>query len=660
MIMRTVGWALLIAAMLATAPADAQNRRPLLIDGKTELFQRVLTRPGAKIAEGVGAVGETPVDPFTPLYVYERYPVDGGGQTYLELGTDAKGTVVGFLPEDATVPWRHALVLAFAERVQRDRTLFFREREALEEWLGSPDLLVEADTARKAIDAGTLPEGSPIVSIEPEALIDFEKNFYMLPILSAEQRRLKSGHRVRTVEIASVTAEDDPAEQPLKRRINPGDLEDFRAGVVFVIDASSSMGPYIRRTREVMDKVLSRVEAAGLADKVRFGLVAYRDDPGEVEGIEFLTKTFADPNEVRGASGFASAVEPLAASAVSTRAFAEDAFAAVKTAFDSVDWSGFGARYIILVTDASARTARDEELDGKTVPASSTGLGVQAMHQLVRSNKAALYTLHLKSPVGTADHPRAEAQYRELSRFENLKPLYYPVEAGDPELFAAQVEELADALVEQVKGAYEQVTANAKPAQPPDGELGLKETAKLIGRAMALAHLGRAEGAAAPSMFRAFASDRDFANPEIRNFTVRVLLSRNQLSDLQKTLQLTVEALETGQIEPDDLFNQLRSAAIAAGRDPSKTGQGAARNMEETGLIGEYLDGLPYQSRLMSLTEDDWIAMGVGDQQAIIDEAYANIRLYQSFHDNPERWVALTEGADPGDHVYPVPLEALP
>jgi serine/threonine-protein kinase PpkA len=52
--------------------------------------------------------------------------------------------------------------------------------------------------------------------------------------------------------------------------------------------------------------------------------------------------------------------------------------------------------------------------------------------------------------------------------------------------------------------------------------------------------------------------------------------------------------------------------------------------------------------------------MGVGDQQAIIDEPHAAIRLYQRFHDDAARWGALSEGADPGDHVYPIPLEALP
>lgn len=652
---------LCIAAAVAP-PVNAQARKPMLIEGKTELFQRILTRPGASLARGVGAPGETPVDPFTPLYVYGYHPVDGGGQTYIEVGTDTKGTVVGFLPENETVPWRHALVLAFSEPVARDRTLFFRDETQLNEWLDSRDLLERAENARKAIDAGNLDPASPIISIEPEVHVDFEKNFYMLPVLGASQRRLPSGFRVRIVEIASVTREESPAEQPLKRRINPEDLADFRAGVMFVIDASSSMGPYIERTRTVMNRVLARVEAAGLTDKVRFGLVAYRDDPNAVEGVEFLTRKFADPNEVEGAQAFSSAVAPLDASPVSTRAFAEDAFAAIDTALTTVDWNEFGARYLVLITDASTRTARPVTLDDKAIPASTTGLSVDGMHQMIRANKAALYALHLLTPAGVSDHDRATQQYRRLSRFEGTAPLYYAVEAGDPERFAQAVEELADAIVEQVRSAYATVTAKAveEAARQTQGKPGLKESAAVVGRAMALAYLGREEGAEVPAMFRAWAADRDFANPEVRSFTVRVLLSRNQLSDLQKTLQLTVDALEAGQIDPDDLFNQIRSAAIAAGRDPSKTGQGTARNMEQSGLIGEYLEGLPYHSRLMSLSEDQWIAMGVGDQQAIIDEAYANIRLYQKLHDDAARWIALNEGDDPGDHVYPVPLQALP
>ncbi|MBK1665463.1 serine/threonine protein kinase [Rhodospirillum rubrum] len=651
-----------LGVALSLPEARADVRHPLLIEGKTELFQRVLTRPGAQLTAVAGAPSK--LDPFTPLFVYGRQPRDGGA-ALLEVGTDAKGKVIGFLPETDAVEWSHALVLAFSQPIGRERTLFFKDKAGLESWQDSPELLVKAREARSLIDAGTLPAGSPVVSIEPKEFIDFEKNFYMLPILQAERKRLNTGFRVRNVEVASVTSEEtsESREQPLKRRMNVAAMADFRAGVVFVIDASSSMDPYIDKTRQVMDDVLKRVQAEGLADKVRFGLIAFRDDPKKVKGVEYLTRTFADPNSTADAKAFAKAIAPLKATAISTRAFAEDSFAAIDTALNTIDWSGFAARYLILVTDASSRGARAEIVDGKTVPPSATLLDVEGMNQLVRGKKAALYAFHLKTPAGAADHARAEAQYRILSRYENAPSLYYPVPAGDEAAFGAAVTTLADALVAQVRDA-EKTLAEPDAAQDPKpvakGPLDLTQSARMVGRAMALAHLGRAEGVAAPSMFRAWASDRDFANPETANFSVRVLLSKNQLSDLQKTLQLTVEALEKGQIDPGDFFNQLRSAALSAGRDPSKVGQGTARNMESAGLVSEYLDGLPYQSRLMGLSQDDWIAMGVAEQQAIIDATYAKVQLYQKYHDDNDHWIALTPGAEPGDTVFPVPIDSLP
>src|SRR3546814_4127488 len=108
---------------------------------------------------------------------------------------------------------------------------------------------------------------------------------------------LASGFRVRTVKVASVTKQDEPAKPVSSQRVNPAALGEFRSGVVFVVDASSSMQPYIDRTRQAMSEVFDRIEAAKLNDKVRFGMVAYRDDPAEVKGIDYLAKTFADPNE---------------------------------------------------------------------------------------------------------------------------------------------------------------------------------------------------------------------------------------------------------------------------------------------------------------------------------------------------------------------------
>ena len=49
---------------------------------------------------------------------------------------------------------------------------------------------------------------------------------------------------------------------------------DFRAAVVFVVDTTKSMGPYIDATRTTMAGVYSQLSDAGLSDKVTFGLSA--------------------------------------------------------------------------------------------------------------------------------------------------------------------------------------------------------------------------------------------------------------------------------------------------------------------------------------------------------------------------------------------------
>ena len=492
-----------------------------------------------------------------------------------------------------------------------------------------------------------------MVSIEPENTVDLQQRFYLLPILEARSTVLASGFRVRTVRVASVTQREEPETPVDSQRANPASLEDFRSGIVFVVDASSSMQPYIDQTREAVAEVFGRIEAAKLNDKVRFGMVAYRDDPSEVKGIDYLAKTFADPNEAATRDAFLKAAEGVTASTVSTRAFAEDGYAGLEHALRGVDWDGFGGRFVVMITDASSREGNS--------PLTTTGLSTDQVRQLAQENRTAVYVLHLQTAEGRGDHPIAKAQYERLTAYPGVGSLYFPVASGDAGAFRSQVTQLADLLVDQVRKAEDPTAAaEAKPADPTLADAKLAEVTEAVGLAMRLAYLGRVEGTAAPAMFEAWASDRDFAKPDVTAFSVRVLLTKNQLSDLQATLRRVVEAGERAQIQPGDFFNQLRSAAAAMGRDPTRIGQGAARNLEQAGLMGEYLDGLPYQSRLMSLDEDSWSRMSVGEQQAVIDDIKSKVALYQRYHDDVDRWVRLAEGAEAGDAVYPVPIDSLP
>jgi hypothetical protein len=36
------------------------------------------------------------------------------------------------------------------------------------------------------------------------------------------------------------------------------------------------------------------------------------------------------------------------------------------------------------------------------------------------------------------------------------------------------------------------------------------------------------------------------------------------------------------------------------------------------------------------------------------------VRLYRIYNEDVDRWIPLAPDAEPGDFVYPVPLEALP
>jgi hypothetical protein len=645
-----------VLTVATTVVAHAQPaggpRKPLLIEGKTTLYQRVLTRPGAAVAAQPGGAAGKEMPPMTLLFVYGR---TAGTTNYLEVGSNSEGKVIGFLPEADTIPWKHSLTLAFTNPANRERVLFFKDRPELVDMLNSDKLLVDSEQMRKQIADGKLPPTSPIISIEPETFVDMRKQFYLLPILDAGTTILKSGFKVRTVQVASVTKEKGVETlTQISQRTNPeADLAKFTSGVVFVIDTSASMQPYIDLTRAAIEKVYEQVEAAKLNQRVRFGLVAYRDDPAKVKGIEYLVHTFADPTKVSTQTQFSEAVKDVAASKISTRAFAEDGYAGLVEAIQGINWTGFGGRYLIMITDASSREGNS--------PLASTGLGTEQVRQLALENRIATYVLYLKTPAGKDDRARATKQYQALTNYPNVGSLFFPVEAGDKQTFRNQVQRLAEALVDQVRSAGQKPAGGvAGSAVAATGDDKLTQVTEAVGRAMQLAYLGEVQGTKAPRMFEAWASDRDFKQPDIASFSVRLLLTKNQLSDLQATLRKVIEAGEKGQLDPGDFFNQLRSAAAAMSRDPNRVGQASARNLEDIGLMGEYLEGLPYQSRIMGLDQDTWTRMGVGQQQALIDDVKSKIALYQRFHDDVDRWVQLNPEGAPGDAVYPIPLDVLP
>ncbi len=660
------GWRLVLGAILAgallgaAAQAGEEVRKPLLMEGKQTLFQRVLTRPGALLAAKPGESAGKAQPAFSQFYVYERKSFEG--REWLLVGGGSRGTTDGWIDASMALPWKQQMALSFTNPANRQRALLFKDRKDLLEVLKAEDPAKIAAPLLEAVEAG---KSDPrVLSIEPKEHIDISKQFYLLPILQAEEVVTQRG-TTRVLEVASVSAragDTAPGSEAAKPKTDSqAVLRTFTATVVFVIDSTISMGPYIDRTRAAVRRIYDKIERAGLASQVKFGLVAYRSSVKAVPELEYVSKLFADPSQVKGGEDFLQRVSSLSPARVSSPRFEEDAFAGILSALQGVDWSQFGGRYLVLITDAGAIKGQSE--------LSSTHLDAPQVKIEAEQSGVALYALHLKTPQGKSNHAEAERQYRTLTQNDVVgKPLYYGVDAGSVDQFGQIVDTLAEAIVEQVQAASQGKIVpgsarTAKPeAKPQDVKTRMQDDARLLGYAMQLAYLGRAQGTTAPELFQAWISDRDFAKPDLATTEVRVLLTKSELSNLRDVVKAILEAGDRAQqdVGTADFFDLLRSSAAQLARDPRKLGDPAATKLGQMGLLGEYLDDLPYRSQVMNLTAATWQTWSLDQQEEFLDGLRRKLRHYQLYHDDADRWIALSPAATPADRVYPVPIEALP
>ncbi|ACI52949.1 conserved hypothetical protein [Gluconacetobacter diazotrophicus PA1 5] len=610
----------------------AAGLTPLLQPGKHSLYQRVITRPGATMAADETGNAPKPVDGFEAFYVFAR------GHDRIQVGSSVSGPALGWIEESRTIPWPHAMIATFTNPAGRNRTLFLDTPGHEQDLLTAPDSGARAAALLKDAQAG---KAGPVVAVEPENYVDIAKNFYLLPILDATVTDRDSGPSVHMLHVISAPATSTGTRPPS----SPEALRQFRAGLVFVIDTTASMQPYIDQTRAAIGDIVHTVQNTAVAQNFRFGLVAYRDSLADTPGLEYATKVYATPDLGQPIDAVLPAISGVHDASVSSSSFDEDAVAGVRAAIDSVNWDQFGGRYMVLITDAGARGGDD--------PHSLTHLGIDEARQLAAAKGIALFVVHLLTPAGDTayDHAHAASQYRALSKFGTAGSLYYPVAGGAPEAFRPVVQSLSTSLLQQVADTTGRPVAGLTPqGAKPDPRTAV------VSQAMRLAYLGRAQNTAAPDVVQSYTADRDPADALHKSVDIRVLMTRNQLSDLAAALRTILDAGIAGRTAPETFFTQLQSAFAASARDPS-----AIRHVDRIGpLLGEYLDGLPYKSDIASITQDSWLAMGAIAQRTILNNISSRLRLYEEFDSRPELWVHLGHAQDAGEAVYPVPLEALP
>lgn len=628
------------AAVTPVAADIDGGQRPLLMAGKKTLFQRVLSKPGAKLSSAAGGAPGKALPAFSVLYVYQRKDIDGS--PWLRVGAATDGRSDGWLPAVQVSDWKQSLVLKFTERSGRAPVMFLRQAGEVEKLLADPvaakNLLLKAQN-----NPG---DNQQVLALEPAASAVPQNQFYLLPIFDAKESFDENGQPVQLLNVASI----DPGSAAAKPAtpVISANADAFRTAVVLVVDTTVSMQPYIDQVRDVVHELQTRIAERGELDSVSFGMVGFRSSVKKTPGLEYVAKTLITLDQGRDPQRFLDMARQVKASTVSSHAFNEDAFAGVMQAVNGMDWSGYGGRLILLVTDAGALRKND--------PFAATQMNEAEVRQAALGKQIKIYALHLRTDAGKKTHGGAESQYRTLTADANpqIGDLYTAVPGGDVRKLGERVDEIGTVFANLVH----QVRSNTpQPVPLLSNAPSLADKSAAVGYAMHMDFLGHKGASQAPQLVSAWTADRDLTNPALPAFQVCVMLTKLQLNDLQQSLKLIVDAARKTQTSPKDFFQEIASASAYMSRDPQALRKGG--NLADGGILGEYLEGLPYRSKSLNMTQDLWLSLSVAEQEDFIDELDSKIRLFETFHNDVANWVRFGD-AEPGDALYRVPLSTLP
>ena len=676
------------------------KRIPVKIAEKSILPLRVLTRPMSNLYKEPkedSAIVQGNLPAFATYYVYTR---PGGemrdmDEGWYEVGTDNRGSIVGWLKTADIFEWKQTLCLSYKHPENRKPVLMFEGKNYLTSLVDEkPETRAEkVNGLYSTIEKGSLPADFQVVSVEPKRYIDITKEFYLLPILEHMEVPI-DGREGRILKLASVAASGADARESSDIRKNmdyakqaalssgqasSGQIANMEFEIVWVIDTTVSMGPFIDMTRDMVMKTSQEITKKNkdIASKIRFGAWAYRDPVEAIPGIEYTTKNFTPT--LQDIDTFVETVGTIKETKVDSIDFPEDVYSGLSDAILKTQWSPNTVRFIVLVGDAPGH-----ELGHRF---NASGYDDTTIRALADDKGISLIALQIR-PKGAKKHQKvAEKQFKVLSLNKGADvPAYFDVQGSNKTAFMGTSELILGSIVSAMKEALEKgsldtilesetppvgtltgemATSQEGQGAPAKGAAGeerkLSDAETGLGQSIKAAlvqWVGSSTGAKPPRDIVAWITDKDLVDTNVQSMEVRMLINKNQLDTLANLLKDVIGAGRLGQVSGEDFFTSLQSASAVAARDPNMLKN--AKSLAKSGLIPSFLEGLPYHSRLMDMSNELWNSWSPDEQDNFLNELDARVTAYQAIHDDPQGWVKLNPGDDADESVYPMLLNLLP
>ena len=628
---------LCLGAVGLFAPAMAQQTKPLLFEDTKSIFQRVLTTPGQYLYDKPDGESVSPLWPLQPVYVYDRQ--DG----WIQVGRETNAAE-GWIEESSSAPWIHNIVGAFTQRGNdRERQLIFSDETQMQALLDDEAYLDLAAEYREAAARGQQTPESGVISIEPEDYVEIKNEFYLMPITKFKEKKV--GPRRRSLDALYL----EVAAVPLNNKVSGRVDKKFRTAVVFVIDTTRSMKPFIPETLETVEQIVADLRSDKDEDAMSFGLFGFRDNPDGRPGTEYRVREFVPLDAEAPKDAILDSLANMKAmeQGTSTWGFPEDSLAGVHRALDKSAWqtekADFAARIIILITDAPGKEPDDPNAESDHTPSS--------IRKFADEKGVSISTLHLISRSGRDYNEIAKEQYTELSGFKDVKGTYYfPVEATDKDTFRKRLRAVTTKLVGSI-------TDDPDKFQNEDEEVDFSN----LGPAMRLAFLGRQKGTTVPPILRGWTMNRSIEQFRRQAIEPMVMMTRNDLLSMSEIMSGIVDKADEAARSGNQslFFEDVRNVVTAVSADSARVANEDADTLG--GLIGEFLEYLPFvtKRRLMQMTETKW-ANDPGMRIEVKHELEGLLELYQSVLSTPKFWTELYEGQESGENVFAMPLSSLP
>ncbi len=600
------------------------------------------------------------VTAFRPLYVFSRNGVDFSDPAnptgWYQVGLNDKQPK-GWMQAKDVMEWKQALVVAYThpgdEIEGRKPVLMFKGLKALHDIIEADDMVAEADKLYQQIEDKVVPDA--IVSKEPKRYVNINEQLYLLPILDWKTEEVE-GQDVRLLQIAAAVPNARGADTidnaEYVENANAGrsdtqgaDIGNMKVDMVYVIDTTRSMQPFIDATREMVEKIAEHVSSNYKGD-VKFGVVGFRDDNKATPKIEYAAKNFTP--ELVDASVLADLLSSdVKATKTGSRDYAEDVFAGVNEAIKS-GWREGALRFVVLIGDASSHPMGHEK--------NTSGKDDEALVKDLAINDIRLMSVHLANPKAQKDHELAKQQFAKLAIIPGKdNAALFEVDTSKSDAFDEVAKEIGDQFI----GQYDSYRGDAddnKPAPEAETKSEGNDIITDVWQSALIDYIGRS--AKPPKDITAWVADKDLTNLDDQSLQVRVLITKEQLSNLTESLDRILRALRESSLSQSQFFDALQSISGQTLKRPEDIGK--AQKLADTGLLPSFINSLPYKSDILSLTNDEFASMTTEQRASLEQNLQAKLIQYLEINENTGVWHKLNKDDPESIVVHPLLIDYLP